>query len=154
RICPFPTPEGPLRGRKPQWRSARGFCTRVVAAPAPDTPRGVPLRHLALAALALALLPLAARNQAPTTLRVTGTVFLLKGQKIPQNSIVQVRIYFHQEGVCRVTSCSRIGTLTCQVLDPSRPLEFSVEVNKSCPDKHGPGEFLMKAYVFIKDGQK
>jgi hypothetical protein len=115
--------------------------------------RGVLMPRLSLAILAVVLIPCLARSQ-DNAVRVTGTVILPKGAKMPQGAIVSVKIYFYQEGVGRVTYYSQIGNHTFRVEDVSKPPEFSVAVHKSYPEKHGAGEFLMKASVYASDGKK
>ena len=111
------------------------------------------MNRLILAALAIALIASAGRSDSKTTVRVTGTVTLPKGEKLLPGAKVTVKVlFFRPSGM--ITFYSTIGSHEITLADPNKPIAFSVGIPNSYAEKYAPDRFLMRAIISVMDGNR
>lgn len=111
------------------------------------------MNRLIIATTMLAFVPDVSRGDEKATVRVTGTVTLPKGEKLPADAKVSVKIYFYQPSGT-ITWYSAIGTQEFTHQDPTKPINFSVAVRQSYPEKYAADRFLMRATISAPDGKR
>jgi uncharacterized lipoprotein YbaY len=105
-----------------------------------------------LAAVVFALIPCPGRGDKTELVRVTGTVILPKGEKLPPKAKVSVKVMLYRPDG-GVTVYSAVGTQEFTPTDPNKPITFAVPFAKSHLEKYEPGQFLLRATISAPDGR-